>query len=82
MYEMFIILWVVSRRGVVWVSSSYLTKSCRDSELSQEARVTSQRVGCRPGARIHQIHLWASGNWPLAGSLCKLVYEIMINVHI
>ena len=54
----------------------------RDSELSQKARVTSQRVGCRPGARVHQIHLWASGNWPWAGSLCKLVSEIMINIHI
>ena len=27
MYEMFIILWVVFKRGVVWVSSSYLTES-------------------------------------------------------
>ena len=53
-----------------------------DSELSQKARVTSQRVDCRPGARVHQIHLWASGNWPWAGSLCKLVSEIMINIHI
>ena len=54
----------------------------RDSELSQKACVTSQRVGCRPGARVHQIHLWASGNWPWAGSLWKLVSEIMINIHI
>ena len=49
---------------------------------SQEACVTRQCVGCRSGARVHRIHLWANGNWPWAGSLRKLVSEIMINIHI